>query len=183
MPGNDTEPRDDLVYGGVCPVCDDEFIDGYDDLEEGESYEARICVDEIDGDGEGKMLVHLTGDEDDEKTPQQKWAEHNESFNYEPPERPPDAWSSEEYQELWDRLINKRTEWTCQKCSKPFNRLDRARRHVESQHSEQLLDKFAPDPETATDGGQPEQKTETESREQRAKEENHGLTEFGSSGE
>jgi len=49
----------DLVYNGICPVCGEEFIDGYGDLEEDESYEARICVDEIDGKGEGKMLVHL----------------------------------------------------------------------------------------------------------------------------
>jgi len=60
---DDTDRRDDLVYGGICPVCGEEFIDGYDALEEDESYEARICVDEIDGKGEGKMLVHLTGGE------------------------------------------------------------------------------------------------------------------------
>jgi len=53
-----------LVYGGVCPVCGDEFEDGYENLEENESYEARICVDEKDGKGEGKMLVHLTGGSD-----------------------------------------------------------------------------------------------------------------------
>ena len=52
---------DDLVYGGVCPVCGEEFEDGYENLEENESYDARICVDEVDGKGEGKMLVHLTG--------------------------------------------------------------------------------------------------------------------------
>lgn len=57
-----TDRRDDLVYGGICPVCGEEFIGGYDELIENESYEARICVDEIDGEGDGKMLVHLTGD-------------------------------------------------------------------------------------------------------------------------
>ena len=56
--------RDDLVYGGICPVCDEEFIDGYDDLEEMQSYNARICVDEIEGNGEGKMLVHIEGEVD-----------------------------------------------------------------------------------------------------------------------
>lgn len=60
----DSDRRDDLVYGGVCPVCGDEFIDGYNDLEEGESYEGRICVTDIGEDGDGAMLVHLTGDDD-----------------------------------------------------------------------------------------------------------------------
>lgn|GEM_PF-2737294 len=71
-----TDRRDDLVYGGICPVCDEEFIDGYDELEENESYEARICVDEIDGNGEGKMLVHLTGDKTSTETERSAGEEH-----------------------------------------------------------------------------------------------------------
>lgn len=50
---------DDLVYGGICPVCDEPFTDGYDEIEEGHSYEARICVTHKDGKDEGKMIVHL----------------------------------------------------------------------------------------------------------------------------
>lgn len=56
---SDTERREHLIYDGICPICGGEFIDGYGALEEGESYNARICVDEVDGEGDGKMLVHL----------------------------------------------------------------------------------------------------------------------------
>ena len=157
----DRTPRDDLVYGGICPVCGEEFIDGYGDLEEDESYEARICVDEIDGEGEGKMLVHLTGDEDEEKTPQQKWEEHNDEFQYEPPQKPADAWPSEAYTELWDRVIRRDTQWVCQECNQPKRSLQKARRHVEKQHSERLIDQAEAkiddesdeDDEPETDGG------------------------------
>jgi hypothetical protein len=50
---------DELAYGGVCPVCGDEFIDGFGELEEMETYDGRICVIETGTDGTGKMLVHL----------------------------------------------------------------------------------------------------------------------------
>jgi len=82
---------------------------------------------------------------DADKTPQQVWEENNEEFSYDAPDKPPELWSSEEYTELHDRIIGKQVQWTCQKCSKPFSRLDRARRHVEKQHSSQLLDKYAPE--------------------------------------
>jgi len=57
-----TEPEgnEDLIYGGICPVCGEEFVDGFSEMEENTSYDGRICVDEINGDGEGKMLVHLS---------------------------------------------------------------------------------------------------------------------------
>lgn len=55
---------DELVYGGVCPVCGDEFFDGFDDLDEDESYDARVCiVEKYDEDGEGSCLIHLEGDD------------------------------------------------------------------------------------------------------------------------
>lgn len=52
--------REDLAYGGVCPVCGEEFINGFGPLEEGESYDGRICVVEKNEDtADGQMLVHL----------------------------------------------------------------------------------------------------------------------------
>lgn len=60
MSRNSTTRRDELVYGGICPVCGDEFVDGFEPLEEFESYSGRICVVEKDeGIGSGTMLVHL----------------------------------------------------------------------------------------------------------------------------
>jgi len=56
--------RDDLAYGGVCPVCGDEFNDGYEGLEVGESYQGRICIVEKDGKGNGSMLIHIEEDDD-----------------------------------------------------------------------------------------------------------------------
>lgn len=52
--------REDLAYGGVCPVCGEEFIDGFGRLNEGESYDGRICVVEKNEEtADGEMLVHL----------------------------------------------------------------------------------------------------------------------------
>jgi len=53
------EQRENLAYGGICPICDEPFTDGYADVEAGHSYDARICIVEKDGKGEGSMLVHL----------------------------------------------------------------------------------------------------------------------------
>ena len=51
----------ELVHGGVCPVCGDEFGEGFGDISEGESIDdARICV--IEKDGEEEMadgIIHL----------------------------------------------------------------------------------------------------------------------------
>jgi len=58
----DTDRREDLVYGGVCPVCGDEFTDGFERLQDlkGESIEGvRICV--IDPPEE--CLFHLPEDQ------------------------------------------------------------------------------------------------------------------------
>ena len=50
-----------IVYGGVCPVCGDEFGDGFSDIEEGESIDgARICVIEKNDAGEmADGIIHL----------------------------------------------------------------------------------------------------------------------------
>jgi hypothetical protein len=61
---NETERREKLAYGGVCPVCGDEFTDGFERLKdlEGESIEGvRICV--IDPPEEN--LFHLPEDQAD----------------------------------------------------------------------------------------------------------------------
>lgn len=112
-----------------------------------------------------------------ERTPQEEWEAHNETFSYEPPELPGDSWSSEQYQELYDRFIRRRTEWFCEKCSGrgPISSLQKARRHVESNHGQQLVEKYETPREemdTATDGG-----TNVSKAEQRESE-NHGLGEF-----
>lgn len=63
--GQATE-REHLAYNGICPVCDEEFIDGFDPLEESESYDGRICVVEKNPEtGDGQMLVHLEEDTDE----------------------------------------------------------------------------------------------------------------------
>lgn len=61
---SDTERRDELAYGGVCPVCGDEFTDGFERLQdlENESIEGvRLCV--IDPPKE--TLIHLPEDQTD----------------------------------------------------------------------------------------------------------------------
>lgn len=70
----------------------------------------------------------------------EQWEEHNEPFSYEPPAENPELWSSEAYTELYDRVINRREKWVCNKCSQPHNTLRKARKHVQSKHSDQLLE-------------------------------------------
>ena len=47
-----------LAYDGICPVCGEEFEDGFDRLDEGESYDVRMCVVEKDGE-DAEALFHL----------------------------------------------------------------------------------------------------------------------------
>lgn len=70
----------------------------------------------------------------------EEWRENNEGFRYEPPEKGPEYWSQDEYNELYDRVIQRNVEWVCDECSTPFNSLERARRHVADQHGDRLLD-------------------------------------------
>lgn len=63
-PMDDSDDREGLVYGGVCPVCGDEFTDGFNRLEdfEGESIDGvRMCI--IDPPEE--CLFHLPEDQSD----------------------------------------------------------------------------------------------------------------------
>jgi hypothetical protein len=63
---------EDISYGGVCPVCGDEFTDGFDDLEEDQSVEdVRVCVVELEN-GEADALFHLP----DDQTPPGELPEH-----------------------------------------------------------------------------------------------------------
>jgi len=119
----------------------------------------------------------LTTPDEPGQTPQEEWEKHNEPFDYEPPQKPPELWSSDEYQELHDRFISRRTQWFCDKCSGrgPMGSLQKARRHVQNQHSPDLVRRYAPDEEeleTATDGGA------SEDRATKRAEENHGLGDF-----
>lgn len=60
---------DDLVYGGVCPVCGDEFTDGFERLEDLENESiggVRICV--INPPEE--CLLHLPEDQSDREADQ-----------------------------------------------------------------------------------------------------------------
>lgn len=115
-----------------------------------------------------------------ERSPEQAWEEHNESFQYDPPELPGDAWSSEQYQELHDRIISQRTEWFCDKCSGkgPMGSLRKARRHVESQHGQELIEKYETpreelqNQETSADGG------DSPSQTKQRQSENRGLDDF-----
>lgn len=53
--------REDLIYGGVCPVCGEEFTDGAKIVDEyvGESVDIKMCITEgIEG-GDGSALMHL----------------------------------------------------------------------------------------------------------------------------
>jgi hypothetical protein len=134
---------------------------------------ACFCIECHD---ETAEFAHSTPDGSGQ-TPQEEWEEHNKPFDYRPPQKPPDAWSSDEYQQLHDRVISRRTQWFCDKCSGrgPFRSLQRARRHVQSQHSPDLVERYAPDEEelkTATDGGT------SEDRAAKRAEENHGLGDF-----
>jgi len=61
-----TEDRD-LINDGVCPVCGDEFVDGFDELGEGETHNARVCiVEHAEMLDHGQMLVHFEGDDADD---------------------------------------------------------------------------------------------------------------------
>jgi len=138
--------RDGHVWGEFCIKCHDEIAE-----------------------------FALETPEESERTPQEAWEDHNDEFSYEPPQKPPEEWSSDEYQELHDRVIRRGVQWICDECSGrgPIHSLQKARRHVESQHSHDLVEKYAPNPEeleTATDGGT----SETEKRQA----ENHGLGDF-----
>lgn len=118
--------------------------------------------------------------EDVEKTPLEEWEEHNESFSYDPPEKPAEAWSSEEYTELYDRVIRREVQWFCDKCTGrgPIGTLEKARRHVEG-HNDDLVEQYATprdEQDTATDGGT------SESRVAERREENQSLGDFGPSG-
>ena len=69
----------------------------------------------------------------------EEWEQNNEPFHYDPPEKPPELWSRDQYTELYDRVIRRRVTWECQECSEPMRSLERARRHVSNQHGEKLV--------------------------------------------
>lgn len=114
-----------------CDGCDRETIgDGLCVVCETEGCEPEIrCRHATDG-GRPQDVV-------------EQWEEHNKSFQFEPPEGPPESWSQEDYERVHDRLISRRTEWSCQYCSAaPFSSIEKARRHVANQHGEHLYEKY-----------------------------------------
>jgi len=53
---------DELVHGGICPVCDEEFTDAGTIMGEleGESKLVKLCVVEANGHGTGgDAIIHL----------------------------------------------------------------------------------------------------------------------------
>lgn len=66
MDDDQPESDADLAYGGVCPVCGEEFEDDFEDVEAGEPIEGvRLCVVEMDGEAEiGECLLHLPDDQE-----------------------------------------------------------------------------------------------------------------------
>lgn len=124
-------------------------------------------------------------DNESPPTGEDLWELNNRQFSYEPPQKPADAWSQEEQQELYDRVIRRNTDWLCQECTGhgPMNSLEQARRHVQNKHGYDLLEKHAPDrDELETENtNSPEDNVEQSKVEQRA-EENHGLSTFSNEG-
>jgi len=60
---------DELIHGGECPVCGDEFGDGFGDIAEGEQIDgARICVIKKSDDGTERAdgIIHLPSEVADE---------------------------------------------------------------------------------------------------------------------
>lgn len=117
-----------------------------DDLEDVDWSEARGITSVEASAFAGKLrraAERTPGDKGTDESPQEAWERHNEPFEYEPPEGPAESWSSEDYTELHDRLIGRRTEWFCQHCSgAPFSSLEKARRHVGQQHGDHLYEKY-----------------------------------------
>lgn len=147
----DTLYRNGQVWAAVCTSCHD------------------VLAEEIANPSSG---------EGGQQTPVEEWEKHKESFKYEPPEKPADAWSSEEHLELYDRVIRRQVQWICDECTGrgPIRSLGKARRHVESHHGGDLVEKYAPpreEQETVTDGGT------SKSQVAERQEENQSLSEFG----
>lgn len=62
MTSEEGSDQDELLYGGECPVCGEEFGDGFGEIEEGQQVDgARICVIEKDEGGEemANGIIHL----------------------------------------------------------------------------------------------------------------------------
>lgn len=83
-----------------------------------------------------------------DQTKESVWKDHNK-YEYEPPEKVRRKWTENEIKHLIDRHIDKQTIWVCQECddNKQFSDIEQARKHMESTHSQHLLDEYALDPE------------------------------------
>lgn len=58
--------QENLIHDGVCPVCGEEFTDGFENIGEAESIEGvRLCIIKKDGSKEiGECLLHLPDDQE-----------------------------------------------------------------------------------------------------------------------
>ena len=170
------------LYGKYEVTKDGESVEDCFVLEPEDDRAARVALKAYAAATEnGELAKDLYEQFELERTPQEEWEAHKESFSYEPPELPGDAWSSEQYQELYDRVISRRIEWFCDKCSGkgPMSSLQKARRHVESKHGHKLIEKYETpreEQDTATDGG-----TDQSKKKERRESQNRGLGEFSGS--
>lgn len=58
----------ELLHGGACPVCGEEFGDGFESIEEGQQIDnVRVCVVEKNDDGEmADGIIHLPWEVDED---------------------------------------------------------------------------------------------------------------------
>lgn len=77
-----------------------------------------------------------------EKTDVEVWEENKDGIYIDVPEGAPEIWGADEWTSFHDQFIGRRTQWVCNECSgPPMRTLDEARRHIENQHSQKLLQK------------------------------------------
>lgn len=115
---------------------------------EGDRIVAKYGPDDLDiVEGTEEAMVQLAEEllaaaDRGEKSDVEVWEENKDGIYVDVPEGAPELWSSEDWTQFHDQFIGRRTQWVCQHCSDPPKRtLEKARRHVENNHSQKLLEK------------------------------------------